>query len=457
MQYTRELTTPKFIDRNTFDVTEEVTFVPKRLETSLDYTLRVAARMLYKHYSFTHSSHRRSTCYINYNSNKDSSNILYNNIALTATPDELSVEEWMKELKDYASRNHLVDVHLNVRPRKDLNKITKVHKNGFKFIEQRSIFDACIINSHILNQVLEEYMDKFIPFIPSYEDVLNSVKYWLKLKYRCVDSDIDLSPITEYIYKEGGYTKYYKFIIRNSNTVYNVARLFYGNDKAWLQFKCRTDRSIKEEVDVPEEEIYKYYNFDTKKVELPVKYKNKDEYIGIYEYGANRSDRWISVTSKNGKYCLWMPYKVRVAMGSYYHKNGSDKTKNLLATGYYTKNFNILENWNTIKKYLSKVKESINNDEFIVLEYGAYIDRVMGDELTNMPIKKELHEITKEIQQECPVIDVQSTNTPNTITTISEPNNGYNEQVLANEVTLKLEELKEYEEGSKEWWDALSK
>ena len=80
----------------------------------------------------------------------------------------------------------------------------------------------------------------------SYEDVLNSVKYWLKLKYRCGDSDLDLSPITEYISKEGGYTKYYNFIIRNSNTVYNVARLFYGNDKAWLQFKCRTDRSIKE-------------------------------------------------------------------------------------------------------------------------------------------------------------------------------------------------------------------
>ena len=457
MQYSRELTTPKFKDRNTFDVTEEVTFVPKRLETSLDYTLRVAARMLYKHYSFTHSSNRRSSCYINYNSIKDSSNILYNNIALTATPDELSVEEWMKELKDYASRNHLVDVHLNVRPRKDLNKITKVHKNGFKFIEQRSIFDACIINSHILNQVLESYMDKFVPFIPSYEDVLNSVKYWLKLKYRCSDSDIDLSPITEYIAKEGGYTKYYNFIIRNSNTVYNVARLFYGNDKAWLQFKCRTDRSIKEEVDVPEEEMYKYYNFDTKQVELPVKYKNKEEFIGIYEYGANRSDRWISVTSKNGKYCLWMPYKVRVAMGSYYHKNGSDKTKNLLATGYYTKNFNILENWNTIKKYLSKVKESINNDEFIVLEYGAYINRVMGDELRDMPIKKELHEITKEIQQECPVIDAQSTNTPNIITTISEPRTVSNEPVLANEVTLKLDELKEYEEGSKEWWDALSK
>ena len=106
---------------------------------------------------------------------------------------------------------------------------------------------------------------------------------------------------------------------------------------------------------------------------------------------------------------------------------------------------------------MSKVKESINNDEFIVLEYGAYINRVMGDELTDMPSKKELHEINKEIQQECPVIDAQATNTPNTITTISSPKTVSNEPVLANEVTLKLDELKEYEEGSKEWWDALSK
>lgn len=74
-----------------------------------------------------------------------------------------------------------------------------------------------------------------------------------------------------------------------------------------------------------------------------------------------------------------------------------------------------------------------------------------------MPIKKESHEITKEIQQECPVIDVQAPNTPNTITTISEPNNVSNEPVLEKEVTLKLDILKEYEEGSKEWWDALSK
>lgn len=74
-----------------------------------------------------------------------------------------------------------------------------------------------------------------------------------------------------------------------------------------------------------------------------------------------------------------------------------------------------------------------------------------------MTIKKELHEITKEIQQSCPVNDVQATNITNTITTISEPKNVSNEPVLAKEVTLKLEELKEYEEGSKEWWGALSK
>lgn len=75
----------------------------------------------------------------------------------------------------------------------------------------------------------------------------------------------------------------------------------------------------------------------------------------------------------------------------------------------------------------------------------------------DMPIKKELHEITKEIQQSCPVIDVQANNTPNTIITINEPKDVSNEPILTDKVTQELEELNKFEEGSKEWCDALSK
>lgn len=436
MKYNKKLNTPNITNRgignDCFQTEEEVYFTPKRMETSLDYTIKLAARLARKHYSYASVHNRCSLCYINiivynrislYNTN--------NNIAQTATLSELSVRDWEQIFKKYAASKHFVDVHLNPRPRKDLNKITKVNKKGFAFVEQRSIFDACIINSKILNDILSYFILDWKSFIPTYEDVKNSVRYWIKLKYRCEDKDISLNELEEYISKNyENYDKYYNFIIKNSNSVYNVARLFYGNTNSWLKYKLRTDRSIKETETIPEEEMYKYYNFKTKKYDIPVKYKHKEEWLEIYEYGSNRSDRWITVTSKNGKYCLWLPNKVRIALGSYYHKNGGDKTKKLLETAYYTKNFNIIENWNTIKVYLSKVKETINKDDHIVLEYGAYIDRIMGEDLTKediMPIKNNnlIAELTQQQSDnndvsgqelpvfDAPVSDVAITNKPN--------------------------------------------
>lgn len=447
MQYNKKLNTPIINNRgigNSYKTETEVQFQPKRMELSLDYTIKLAARMAYKHYSFLSCSPTvKVSDILIYNSIKPS--ILYNNnisltLTVSETVDALLVKDWEKLFKAFAAAEGLVDVHLHPSPRKNLNKIVNPHKKGFAFLEQRSIFDASIIASKQLNYILSKFIIDYKPFIPTYNDVLNSVRYWIKNKYRCQDSDIDLTDLMNYIESYNGYEGYYDFIIRHSNNVYNVAKLFYGDIKSWLKYKCRLDTYTKEYVEVEETEKYKYYDLTTKTYKLPVKYTQQVDWLGIYEYGAKRSDRCLSIKSNNGKYCLWLPRKVKIAMATYYREHGGRELKNLLQEATYTSNFKIMEHWNTIKAILSQEKESIEDPYYIIMEYGSNLSS-MTEEFNTVDQQETHTEVTVQM-------DVNSIQQPTETSVESKETTKTGKHISISTI---YEEFPKTEDGSTDW------
>lgn len=233
-----------------------------------------------------------------------------------------------------------------------------------------------------MNDMLGRVFSDWEYFIPTFEDMKNNLKYWTKIRY---GHEADLTDITNDIINQGGYNEYYKWVADRSLNIYKVADMFYDNLNKWILHKCRLNTLNKIELEVPEEDKFKYYDFNTGETKLPVKYVEDKNYIEIYEYGSKRSDRWISVKSLNGKYCLWMPRTVKDAMSTYYHKHGGNKLKEYLRLNWYYNLFDIEGNWDLIKKILSR-NDTINNNETLIGEWGQCL----------MELKQEFTEVNNE-------------------------------------------------------------
>ena len=233
---------------------------------------------------------------------------------------------------------------------------------------------------------------------------------------------------------------------------------------------------------------------------------NRNEYIGVYLYGDSRFYKWSSITHKLDKSIhLFVAPEERMMLKRIQSsmKGKHNQFKNYLKQ-LLGKWFNIDEHWVNLRIMINRVDDSQLDSKItpnvckIACEQyfnelgelcynltevdttqgntqGCSVFDVQAPDTTNTinpisqhkdvskePVLAKLEELKDELKEElkeyvdktqgCSVFDVQATNITNTITTISEPKDVSKDPVLA-----KLEKLKEYEEGSKEWWDALSK
>lgn len=374
MQYTTKTETP-IINKNTWSFEKTLHFTPKRMETSLFYTIKEAVEISYNEISYTIVQNRCNLCNSNNYISKDN---IKNTIAQIATLQELSTKETevRKQLeeyyKEYAKNHHFPDIHLNVHKTTNLEKIKRI-KGGFAYRLAISIMDSNIVNNVLMNEMITSILPNHTQFIPTYKDIKQSIKYWFNKRYtnKPVDEEI-WNSLDEFVKSFDGFEEYYKTIANKATNVSAVVDLIYGGENEWILHKCRNDKSTKVEIEVEETEKYKYYDFNTKNYKMPVKYVKNEEWIEVYEYGAKRSDRWISVQSKNKEYCLWMPRKAKEYLATYYREKGGKETKKLLHNCLIDEMFEIEENWNIIKSYLSKEK-GICNDIQIFYDFAGLL------------------------------------------------------------------------------------
>lgn len=201
---------------------------------------------------------------------------------------------------------------------------------------------------------------------------------------------------------------------------------------------------------------------------------NTNQYIGVYLYGDNKLCNWSAITHKlDSSIHLFvapehrmMLKRIQTSMNGK-HNQFKNYLKDLIG-----KWFDVEEHWSKLKKYINRVDDSkldinITSDICKVAcsqyfkELGELCYNSISTEEDIMPVKNNnlIAEITQQQSdnndvygKELPVIDAQATNTQYTIITISERETASKESVRA-----KYAELKEYEEGSDDWWAALSK
>lgn len=181
---------------------------------------------------------------------------------------------------------------------------------------------------------------------------------------------------------------------------------------------------------------------------------NRNEYIGVYLYGDSKLCKWSSITHKlDDSIHLFVAPEQRMMLKRIQssmkgkHNQFKNYLKDLLG-----KWFNIDEHWDKLRIMINRIDDS-QLDSRITPDMCKIACEEFFNELGELCYNITVVDENKDTStQDCPVIDVQVNNTPNTITTTNEPKNVSNEPILE-----ELEELKEFEEGSKEWWEALSK
>lgn len=181
---------------------------------------------------------------------------------------------------------------------------------------------------------------------------------------------------------------------------------------------------------------------------------NRNEYIGVYVYGDSKLCKWSSITHKlDDSIHLFVAPEQRMMLKRIQSsmKGKHNQFKNYL-NDLLGKWFNIDEHWDKLRIMINRIDDSQLDSritpDMCKIACEEFFNE-LGELCYNITVVDEDNSTNTQV---CPVNDVQSHNTTNAITNISEPKNVSNEPVLE-----KLEELKELEEGSKEWWDALSK
>lgn len=403
----------EFVTRFNYKLTDTIRNVGKKcLPINLQDVFRKGYKIVSN--SFVHSSIWDSCC-IDYNNNNiEDSNIFNNNNLYTNCPD-LTIDD----LKERA-KGELVDLHYFPIKYKDSNLTPE--ESYVRYNLKNALFVMVQMEQSL--QWLVGY-NRNIQFIIEKCDIeltLNTVANKLtdneQIKSKIVDEMLEYyTNVMDVKYIASHYKDY----------MWNV-NLFIGKE-----------RFIKDMIG------YESYS--------------RNEYIGVYLYGDSKLCKWSSITHKlDDSIHLFVAPEQRMMLKRIQSsmKGKHNQFKNYL-NDLLGKWFNIDEHWDNLKRMINRIDDS-QLDSRITPDMCKIACEEFFNELGELCYNiTEVNEDNNTNTQECPVIDVQSTNTPNTITTISEPKTVSNEPVLVNEVTLKLDELKEYEEGSKEWWDALSK
>lgn len=398
----------EFVTRFNYKVTDTIINVGKKcLPINLQDVFRKGYKIVSN--SFVHSSNCHSYCIDYTNNNIEDSNI-FNNTNIYNNCDKLTIDT----LKERA-KGELVDLHYFPIKYKGSNLTTE--ESYVRYNLKNALFVMVQMEQSL--QWLVGY-NRNIQFIIEKCDIeltLNSVVNKLtdneQIKSKIVDEMLEYyTNVMDVKYIASHYKDY----------MWNV-NLFIGKE-----------RFIKDMIG------YESYN--------------RNEYIGVYLYGDSKLCKWSSITHKlDDSIHLFVAPEQRMMLKRIQssmkgkHNQFKNYLKDLLG-----KWFNIDEHWDNLRKIINRIDDSQLDSritpDMCKIACEEFFNE-LGELCYNITVVDEDNSTNT---QESTVIDVQATNIPNNITTISEPKDVSNEPVLA-----KLDELKEYEEGSKEWWDALSK
>ena len=194
---------------------------------------------------------------------------------------------------------------------------------------------------------------------------------------------------------------------------------------------------------------------------------NRNEYVQVYIYGGERTDSWTSIKDKNDNLNLFVTPEIKKCLkriqslesGRYLHKFLED------VIGNYYDLSNKSTNWNRIKTYMGRINDTL--PAYYDLEscktlVKNYFNGLFSLCYTQPSIEAEeeptveptVEQIVEPIVEEInPVIPVENVEIP---TEIKEEEEIINNNDGINGMNL-LSDLEGLEEGSDEWWKALSK
>ena len=391
------------------------------------------------HSDFSYTENVAIDVYISnkeYNSNNNilsTNRNINNNCNIFGKMDELSTEIKRKA-------KGMTDIHLGCRP-------TKVHpttNKGWSFILM-TYAQSCVLNFHYVQDLIDT------PYIYEIEecDVKKTLATVMKTMSGKSDNDTINYAMAKLKNIWGSFEELVTWMKNHRKETGAVSKEFYRitNQDCMTRWMSKFLIENDDYVDYSDDEI-DHTAFDLK----------------IYEYGAKRNQKWKSVVDRTGHFCLFVPAIVRDALATYKNKYGWKKTRKFLETSCgMCKYFDFDKVSRPMQTALAKyTKTMINDEEKIIYDYVGNIvspvfetinkENTIVDETKVIEEKDDFFDniVEKAIEQETNVVFVKETYEEAQKALEEKRNNDWKDIEIP-------KELVGLEEGSKEWWDALSK
>lgn len=367
------------------------------------------------------------------NNNISNNNYINNNCNILGKRDELCTEIKRKA-------KGMTDIHLGCRP----TKVYPTTKKGWSFILM-TYAQSCVLNFHYVQDLIDT------PYIYELEEC--DVKKTLATVMKTMSGESD-----------------------NDTINYAMAQL----KNIWGSFEELVTwmKNHRKETGAISNEFYRITNKDCLSRWMSKFLIDNDDYVDysdddidhtafdlkIYEYGAKRNQKWKSVVDRTGHFCLFVPSIVRDALATYRNKYGWKMTRKFLEISCgLVKYFDFDKVSRPMQTALAKyTKIMINDEEKIIYDYVGNIV---------MPVFASINKENEEIENNKVEVETQDEETPvenetedlfDSVVeeTIVEENKIVQSEPIEENQYKDLETPKELvglEEGSQEWWDALSK
>lgn len=384
------------------------------------------------HSDFSYTENVAIDVYISnkeYNNNNILSNNrnINNNCNILGKRDELSTEIKRKA-------KGMTDIHLGCRP-------TKVHpttNKGWSFILM-TYAQSCVLNFHYVQDLIDT------PYIYEIEecDVKKTLATVMKTMSGKSDNDTINYAMAKLKNIWGSFEELVTWMKNHRKETGAISNEFYRitNQDCFSRWMSKFLIVNDDYVDYSDDEI-DHTAFDLK----------------IYEYGAKRNQKWKSVVDRTGYFCLFVPSIVRDALATYKNKYGWKKTRKFLETSCgLGKYFDFDKVSRPMQTALAKyTKIMINDEEKIIYDYVGNIVIPVFENINkeNTIVDKDASNETIEepqvMEEETIVVEEKDDFFDTIVEETIVQENQYKDMEMP-------KELVGLEEGSKEWWDALSK
>lgn len=308
-----------------------------------------------------------------------------------------SKEYWLDRVKDFAKKHHLIDYHLFPNRISKLKNGSARKLKGLMRVYTFHIGYSICLNYWELNYILVNICSSLwcYPFPLSDLETqihsnlalffnLNGTPKEIKYLHYCYEEWLELAgdnPLNEMKERmEMGYLEVIKYV--------------YSDYDSYLLRKCETNKFTKVVTTLPtysindvveeETDILSFTNAKPKN-NVVVKYVRNEYDINLNVYGSSRSDCLSSITTKCGKYCLWLPCDVKDALVMYYKRYGGRKTREMIKRNCPAIDgmFNLFSKWKRIKamcsysRIVDNLEITTQDLEFVVCNYLNRISQAL--------------------------------------------------------------------------------